>query len=628
MALMGLTKVAEGKFMQSATIADKHGEQSRKGISQAKLRESEENQGALVAGIERTQDEWRAEIAMQRIYYAEADFEEQKVLVLLQGIRAISSVYHQYAWIAGVCLGSVAREFTGSSADRVHEGHRWAFWTFSMVGIFVLMRVILKSKFIVLLGTELAFQGTMGITDVRRAFHGVLQNRGHVFWWLLGGFVIFNLQILYLVYIELHEGSDLSVLRTMSTRAYVYGAFLFVFVWAVTAVRMWLSWRSARKDFAFTWQPAEARYGETMEITERDMMPQRSRGKKVGELIAKDAWARAYADCSFVEVSLRKDTGQPLPVQLYELPTRLPVVEVTGIDQAAQGAESCAGVVGWHLVEVMGVSVVDMKRPLVPEIQARCVAREVVTLRFAQPPERALGHLNEWSDRACGTAYTQCIAGAAMLQFDRDGDERLNQAEFHGFFSLIHSVLNPGSTEPPPREQSDARYHAFARSMRFPPEEGMARKHVARVLRRAPPGDLDRVAQLLGVPPQGDTWRDVPAGAPSPSAAKRMPYGVANDSFNPFAPPGAATERSVAPSGLTARGVGGMQAGNQSRRGSGSEWYQLSEPENRAPAPSVVTSFADNASDDVGWDHTTSGHAMVSSEFMHQVAAGGAMRVV
>ena len=53
-------------------------------------------------------------------------------------------------------------------------------------------------------------QGTRGICDVKRAFHGLLARRSEIFWHFVAGFCLFLLVFLALLWVKLDEaiGSD------------------------------------------------------------------------------------------------------------------------------------------------------------------------------------------------------------------------------------------------------------------------------------------------------------------------------------------------------------------------------------------------------------------------------------
>ena len=204
---------------------------------QAKLKRSIAMQQALEAELSELQAANENKIAQEQLHYAQTDFEEKKMGILLQGFDAISGIMKNITSTSSLIMGFTATVIVKQDVNQVSTPIKLSMWTFCLVTIVMLLHAVFVATLTVTDGTKLAYQGTHGYADVQRAFHGIMAQRSQVVWHFVAGFAAFNFLVVLLVWCKLDQ--DAGSINVFDTNLeWVFGVAVSIFAWLVPVMRM------------------------------------------------------------------------------------------------------------------------------------------------------------------------------------------------------------------------------------------------------------------------------------------------------------------------------------------------------------------------------------------------------
>eukprot|EP00756_Hemistasia_phaeocysticola_P057046 Hpha_TRINITY_DN33681_c0_g1::TRINITY_DN33681_c0_g1_i1::g.43337::m.43337 len=242
-------QIAKEKYQAQASQAGLQADIRGQEVFQAELQRSQHTQQALEAQIAKSQAEAETRIAQERLRFYESDFAQSKVSILLQGFHAISAVFHLIAWTAALIMGSVAQMFNKEKVDATGDALTYVFWVVALCALVMLVHCIFVASLSLTDATKLAYQGTKGIDDIRRAFHGLMKRRGEVFWNFMIGFMMFNCEIILTVWVKLDTRDGVGSSSNLSNKSYIFGSVVTALYILIPGIRMIVAFCSIRSEF-------------------------------------------------------------------------------------------------------------------------------------------------------------------------------------------------------------------------------------------------------------------------------------------------------------------------------------------------------------------------------------------
>eukprot|EP01065_Artemidia_motanka_P001914 TRINITY_DN1088_c0_g2_i1.p1 TRINITY_DN1088_c0_g2~~TRINITY_DN1088_c0_g2_i1.p1 ORF type:complete len:487 (+),score=147.49 TRINITY_DN1088_c0_g2_i1:73-1461(+) len=270
-------QIAREKYQAQASQASLQADIRRQEVMQAELQRAQHTQQALESQIARSQAEAETRIAQERLRFYESDFAQSKVHILLQGFQAVSSIFHNISWTAALIMGATAQMFLKEKVDDTGLALTYTFWAVGLLTLVMLVHSIFVASLSLTDATKLAYQGTRGIDDIRRAFHGLMKRRGEVFWNFVAGFCCFNCLVLLTVWAKLDAREGIG--SHIGQSSAIYGASVTAGYLLIPAMRMYCSFRSIREEFEVKQKGDSVvtdfrRQGRTgAELTEADLVP-------------------------------------------------------------------------------------------------------------------------------------------------------------------------------------------------------------------------------------------------------------------------------------------------------------------------------------------------------------------
>jgi len=247
MALVQNVHIARDKYSSKATQAQLHQDVQEKAQTAAELNRARANQRAMEAALGRQQAVRGQEIAQAQYEYEGQEFQERKIDVLLQGFTALGKIFHNITYTAAIIMGFAASVFVKEKIDHTYKYTKLIFWSLAMCTIILFVHAVFVASLAIIDGTKLAYQGTRGLDDVRRAFHGLMARRSEVFWNYMAGFVSFLVLLIFAVWCKLDQATGEG--GRMTTGNFAYGGMLSFIAWFVPIVRMVIAFREVRHTF-------------------------------------------------------------------------------------------------------------------------------------------------------------------------------------------------------------------------------------------------------------------------------------------------------------------------------------------------------------------------------------------
>eukprot|EP01065_Artemidia_motanka_P013810 TRINITY_DN1776_c0_g1_i1.p1 TRINITY_DN1776_c0_g1~~TRINITY_DN1776_c0_g1_i1.p1 ORF type:complete len:509 (+),score=155.10 TRINITY_DN1776_c0_g1_i1:107-1633(+) len=249
MAQVAEIQIARDQFQAKSAQAALEAEVHRQGRLQAELSQSIARQKALEASSHGKQAERGKEVAMEKLRYAESDLQERKIHILLQAFDAILDIFQNVEVIAALLLKFTELMLDSIDVTKASTVTKRLLWGSAAVTAMLLMHSVFQATLAAVDSTKLAYQGTHGIQDIIRAFHGLMSMRSSLFWNFVSGFMIWNLLVVGSLWTNLDNdvgpdgaGIDKTDLHFGIT---VTGVF-----WALPMLWMWWTWRKTRRLFS------------------------------------------------------------------------------------------------------------------------------------------------------------------------------------------------------------------------------------------------------------------------------------------------------------------------------------------------------------------------------------------
>eukprot|EP01065_Artemidia_motanka_P001913 TRINITY_DN1088_c0_g1_i1.p2 TRINITY_DN1088_c0_g1~~TRINITY_DN1088_c0_g1_i1.p2 ORF type:complete len:322 (+),score=134.61 TRINITY_DN1088_c0_g1_i1:70-966(+) len=270
--------IAHEKYSARNAEAELQAEIRRQQMLQRELQRSQHTQQALEQQLARGQAEAEQQIAREKLRWFESDFAQKKVHVMLQGLHTFSTIFHSVHWTAALIAGFATQLFVREKTDQAATWLVYVYWTTCLCSVTLLVHSIFVSTMSVTDATTLAYQGTDGLEDVKRAFQGLMRRRWDVYWNFLAGFIVFNCCNVLTIWLKLDqlEGPG----THLSSRAIVYGAIMSGMYLLIPVARMFVSYSRVRKLFKRKPAPdgAAVDYRERgrtgLDIREEDVLPE------------------------------------------------------------------------------------------------------------------------------------------------------------------------------------------------------------------------------------------------------------------------------------------------------------------------------------------------------------------
>eukprot|EP01062_Namystynia_karyoxenos_P045169 TRINITY_DN334_c0_g5_i1.p1 TRINITY_DN334_c0_g5~~TRINITY_DN334_c0_g5_i1.p1 ORF type:complete len:497 (+),score=77.21 TRINITY_DN334_c0_g5_i1:76-1566(+) len=223
----------------------------------ADLHKAIASQQSLESMLGRQQAVHRQEVEHAKYSFATQDLEQGKLTIALQGYSAMTKVFGNITYTAALLIGFTSGNFATANDMHVHMRLRYAFMIICLTAFTLFTYVIYVSMLANVDGTKLAYQGTKGISDVTRAFHGLMSMRSEIFWSYVCGCVGYTLMMNADIFVMTAE--DHAVAQGATDRAasgvylkdeqWFYLAFLTTIAWAFFVTRMVLCFFSIRRTF-------------------------------------------------------------------------------------------------------------------------------------------------------------------------------------------------------------------------------------------------------------------------------------------------------------------------------------------------------------------------------------------
>eukprot|EP01065_Artemidia_motanka_P032892 TRINITY_DN39870_c0_g1_i1.p1 TRINITY_DN39870_c0_g1~~TRINITY_DN39870_c0_g1_i1.p1 ORF type:complete len:749 (+),score=47.24 TRINITY_DN39870_c0_g1_i1:54-2249(+) len=245
MANVAAFQIAQDKFEAQSTQAKLERDVDTRKAQQAELGRSVASQKALQSQLGRTQADRGRNIALEQIRWTEAEFEDQKIQILLQGFDAIMSIFHNIQSTAAVMMGFTATVFDSVDVTNCTLLTKYVLWSLCITTVILLVHSVFVATLCMVDGAKLAYQGTRGLADVTRAFHGLMGRRSEVFWNFISGFVSFNVLVVFVVWAKLDDQVD----GSLTDSDYIYGACVSAVAWMFPVARMIQSHIKVRRRF-------------------------------------------------------------------------------------------------------------------------------------------------------------------------------------------------------------------------------------------------------------------------------------------------------------------------------------------------------------------------------------------
>lgn len=237
-------RLAKARVNASSAQARLQEEVQRQAVLQANMERSKAKQAMLQAEMAQSQATGNKQVAKENLRLALTEFENQKLTILLDGFRSMSSIYGGIQTTASLLLGFVVTVLT-TDISGARAAITLTMWGISCLSIWALLHSIFVSTVTLTDATKLAYQGSKGTRDVQRAFHGLMRRHREVFWHFVCGFGLFLFLFLTLIWAKIDASSD----EEYKTVYLIFGITISVVGWAVPVFRMKWAFLRSRKEF-------------------------------------------------------------------------------------------------------------------------------------------------------------------------------------------------------------------------------------------------------------------------------------------------------------------------------------------------------------------------------------------
>eukprot|EP01062_Namystynia_karyoxenos_P074400 TRINITY_DN71285_c0_g1_i1.p1 TRINITY_DN71285_c0_g1~~TRINITY_DN71285_c0_g1_i1.p1 ORF type:complete len:374 (+),score=123.76 TRINITY_DN71285_c0_g1_i1:102-1223(+) len=262
MALAQNVQIARDKFLSQTEQAQLHGRVAEQAQVQAELHRSQASQRAVEATLGQQQAVHGQEIAAAQNLWETQEFEEKKIAVLLQGFTALSKIFHNITYTAAIIMGFSASMFVKEKISNTPKTMKFIFWGLAMITIILFIHSVFVASLAITDGTKLAYQGTRGLEDVKRAFHGLMARRSEIFWNYMAGFISFLLFLIYAIWMKLDQTQGPG--GSITTGGFFFGGTLSLVAWFVPLVRMVIAFRSTRSAFKIDYDFATEDFSDAL----------------------------------------------------------------------------------------------------------------------------------------------------------------------------------------------------------------------------------------------------------------------------------------------------------------------------------------------------------------------------
>eukprot|EP01062_Namystynia_karyoxenos_P040598 TRINITY_DN2958_c3_g1_i1.p1 TRINITY_DN2958_c3_g1~~TRINITY_DN2958_c3_g1_i1.p1 ORF type:complete len:400 (+),score=94.62 TRINITY_DN2958_c3_g1_i1:92-1201(+) len=195
MALSQEFQIAHGKFDAHSKQATLLGEVQKSHALQSDLKKAIASQQVLDSMISRQQAVHRQEMEHAKYLWAGQELEQRKIGVALQGFTALTQIYHNISYTSALLMGFTAGTMAKTNLPHSSHGLRYAFISVCLLAEACFIHGLFVAALANVDGTKLAYQGTKGIADITRAFHGLVQLRSGIFWSYVAGFMGYTMSL-------------------------------------------------------------------------------------------------------------------------------------------------------------------------------------------------------------------------------------------------------------------------------------------------------------------------------------------------------------------------------------------------------------------------------------------------
>eukprot|EP00511_Aplanochytrium_stocchinoi_P005527 CAMPEP_0204824348 /NCGR_PEP_ID=MMETSP1346-20131115/2371_1 /ASSEMBLY_ACC=CAM_ASM_000771 /TAXON_ID=215587 /ORGANISM="Aplanochytrium stocchinoi, Strain GSBS06" /LENGTH=276 /DNA_ID=CAMNT_0051951443 /DNA_START=246 /DNA_END=1077 /DNA_ORIENTATION=- len=192
-----------------------------------------------------------AELAKKQKLLLDAQLNEKEISIHLQGVNSVGGSISSITTTAALMMGFSATVLIELVVVRANN-YPWlvyVMWITAIVTIMVLLNVIFVSTVILSDGVYLAYQGTRGIKDVKKALIGMLSMRAKVLVTFLVAFGLFTVLVLCALLVKLDNESPYGMNGDFTGGDIATGVICTVF-WAVSLARTVHMYFETKKKFA------------------------------------------------------------------------------------------------------------------------------------------------------------------------------------------------------------------------------------------------------------------------------------------------------------------------------------------------------------------------------------------